>query len=363
MKIGILTFHRSDSYGATLQSYAMLKALEALGCDAEFIDYVNPYEQQKHKPRSKGLKRILKNIKWKISSRLFRTESHLKRAFGNSSELYGNHITGRKYVSHEDLDTIEYDILLSASDQIWNPFITNGIDDAYLLAHGKAKSRISYASSMGSHILTEEEKPVYKKCLDAFDSISVREQFAKDELSKLTDKTIDVVCDPTMLLDREDWIAFSDKAAPLQEGKYAIGFFVGGYPPENMKCVTQAKKLYGVPVYCIQKNGRRRKPFDKCIPGVTVPEFVRYLRDAEYVITDSFHGAVLALILGRPLFPLINRSNPVRVTELMRSLGLEDSLNSSEPVDCKNVNAKLEEMREHGREWLKTAIEKGYGQH
>lgn len=362
-RVGILTFHRSDSYGASLQAYATIKAVEQLGYDAELIDYTNSYEQQKHKSRGQGIKRVLKDAKWQIASRLFRNSQWLNRAFGNKEVFYEGCISKEKYHNHDELSKAHYDILLAGSDQIWNPDITDQIDTAYLLEYGKAEKRVSYASSMGSRALFEKEKEVFRELLSKFDAIGVREEFAKKELSELTDVPISVVCDPTILVDEAIWNRMADQVDVrriIDKPKYAIAFFVGGYTKEIMELVQQAKRNVNDPIYNIQKNKRYRFGFDKCLAGITVPEFVALLKNAEYVITDSFHGVVLSMLLKKNVVPLINRKNPVRVEELLQAVGLKERLNNpdlvNKTIDYEYVDEKLNQMKKYGLSWLNNAM-------
>lgn len=362
-KVGIMTFHRSDSYGASLQAYATIKAVEQLGYEAELIDYTNSYEQQKHKSRGHGIKRVLKDIRWQITSRVFQNSRWLDRAFGNKDAFYENCISKDKYHNHDELSKAHYDVLLAGSDQIWNPDITGQIDTAYLLEYGSAEKRVSYASSMGSRTLSEEEKEIFRELLSNFNAIGVREVFAKKELSELTDIPISVVCDPTILVDEAIWNRMADQVDVrriIDKPRYAIAFFVGGYTKEIMELVQHAKRKVNVPIYNIQKNKRYRFGFDKCLAGITVPEFVTLLKNAEYVITDSFHGVVLSLLLKKSVVPLINRKNPVRVEELLQSVGLKERLNNpdllNKTIDYKYVDEKLNQMKEYGLSWLNNAM-------
>ena len=95
--------------------------------------------------------------------------------------------------------------MVAGSDQLWNPLISGKLDPLFFLQFGKAKKRISIASSLGSYILTDSEKEIVRNYLKIFDSISVREAFAKNQLQSLTDKSIKVLMDPTLLLTKEFW--------------------------------------------------------------------------------------------------------------------------------------------------------------
>ena len=346
-KVGIMTYHNSHSYGASLQAYATLKALCDLGYDAYLVDYRNKYEQQRFKPHGKGLKNKLKDIKTKTAYYLLGSSKNYNRAFGNRNEMYQDRISS---------DGI-WDTLITGSDQTWNLDITGGLDPMYFLRFGDANRRISYAASMGSRKFTDEESEKIKEYLKDYDAIAVREQFAKDEISKLTDTPIKIVCDPTLLIT--DWSDITADISRYSHGKkFALAMFIGGCTERNIAFVKKARKMIDVPILDIHNsNSFPRDGFDKCISGVTVPEFVSLIRESEYVITDSFHGVAMSILLGKKVLPLINAKNPERVTYLLKSIGLEDMIENTEVlkenVDYSEAYKKIESIRQDSLDWLK----------
>lgn len=361
--VGILTFHRSRSYGASLQAYATLKALQKIGCDAEFIDYTNAFEQRMHKPRGNRLERLYRYIRWVIKSTLLRDAYWKQRAFGNIDSFYEGHISKQEYCNHHALMNAHYDVMLAGSDQIWNPEITNGLDTAFLLEFGQAKRRVAYASSMGSKAVNEETEDQFRRLIPAFDAIGVREAFVREQLSPFTDKEIAVVCDPTFLLQRCDWDSVADSVEVRRITKlprYALSYFVSGYTKHNMELAASAKMLSDVPLCNIHMNRYRRRGIDRMLAGITCPEFLALIKNAEYVITDSFHGIVFSIVFEKSFIPLTNQKNPVRVRELMHALGLEDRIDDSQAlqqaIDYDVVRARVAEMRDKGLSWLEDAL-------
>jgi polysaccharide pyruvyl transferase WcaK-like protein len=286
----------------------------------------------------------------------------LRKAFENVDSYYGHRVSQKHYARPEDVDEAEYDVLLAGSDQIWNPRITGHTDPVYLLKHGKAKRRASYASSIGSVTLSEDEKEVFRECLARFDAVSVRERHAKEQLERATDKQIQVVADPTLLVKPERWSGFAASTATeriVGKPKYAIAFFVGGYTRAYAQRIRAFKT--GVRAYNIQKNNRMRAGFGRVLAGVDIAAFLALIRDAEFIATDSYHAVVFSLMFQKKFVPFVNEGNSVRVAELLDRLGLKDRLNDpgslQREIDYPAVMKRLDALRAESLDWLRGALE------
>ena len=360
-RIGVLTFHKSDSYGACLQAYATVEFLNQQGYAAEAVDYTNQYEQRFRKLFYSENGKISGFFSSVVKNIFFHKNYYRKKAFGNMEHYCA--ISKEKYVNYRELDNATYDVLVVGSDQVWNRNITNGLDEAFLLLHGKAAQRMSISSSMGSITLTDEEKKMFKKAFEKFTAISVREDFAKAQLLETTNKAIKVLMDPTFLLEKEDWIQKlvqkSNRYGNIKE-KYILTFFLS--PDETykakMKRLTDKLKL---PVWSIQAIGIKRIESDRIILGATVADFLALIANAEVVVTDSFHGTAMSINLGKNFVAFKNKGNPVRVMALLDTLGLSNRLDMNEeeycPVDYGKVQGVLKPLREDSKKWIVHAIE------
>jgi len=354
-KIGIVTFHKAFSYGARLQAIATQKAINKLGYNCEFIDYSNKWEVDSYK--GKSLKNRIKNL-------LKRKDFWLKQAFEDYESFYDGNVSKQKYTDIEKMKDVKYDTLVAGSDQIWNAGITGTIDPVYLLDFGKSENRISYASSMGSHIINENELEVYRKCINRINRISVREEFAKNELKKVTQKEIEIVIDPTMLIKKEEWdgvIKSKEKRYEnITKDQYILSFFVGGKVESYSKELKQVKEKLKLPIYNIQMSKIKHKNIDKPIAGATVSDFINLIKNAAFIVTDSFHGTVFSLLYQKNFLPLKNKGNPIRVKELLEYLGIGDIYNNTDNVekhlDYNIINEKIEFKRKNSMDWLEKAL-------
>lgn len=271
----LLTFHMTWSYGACLQAFATLEALKNVGCKAEILNFINPHERKgnetpfqliKEGDFKAGFIAAAKNIifqRAKLHARAFeKFHSRLPR-------------TERAYTSCAQMADIEADALIVGSDQVWNPFITGGIEPAFFLQFGKATRRLSLASSLGSHTYNEIEQQEIREYLNKFDAISVREAHAVEQIAPLTDKPVFRCLDPTLLLDREYWRAFSQKPEGFKGNeRYILVFNLASRTDKEMELWKRFSIDSGLPLWRISNNTFKDKVFDRLLLGMTPEEFV-----------------------------------------------------------------------------------------
>lgn len=359
-KIGIVTFHRSTSFGACLQAFATYKFLQKKGFEPEMVDYVNKEEQKFKSLMYKENGRLSGYITSLAKNVLLKKRYYAEKSFGHPEKYYK--MSGKTTSNKKDLESLEYDVLVSASDQIWSSAITHGLDDVYLLQFGKAKRRISIASSMGSTKLTSEEHEVFKKAFQTFHAISVREPYAAEQLTNDTDKSIKILMDPTFLLGKQDWeemLIFKSKYKHTNE-KYILTFFVAPQPNYRERVQEYAKK-FNLKVWSIQPTAKDRVGSDRIFAGVQIEDFVAMVKNASLVITDSFHGTALSLNMNTNFVSFKNVGNPVRVEALLKSLQIEERIDmlpeNYSKVNYSEVNTKLAHLRKDSQDWIIEAVE------
>ena len=358
-KIGVVTFHRSPSYGACLQAYATVEFLNANGHNSELIDYTNKYEQRFTKVFCKESSHWSSYITTFIKNWLLGKKYYTRKAFCNPEKRYP--MSNRRYTDLSQMQDVTYDALVVGSDQVWNRHITDGLDKAFLLQFGNAKQRLSIASSLGSVELTNEELSDFREAFQSFSNISVREQYAKDQLQPLTDREIKVLEDPTFLLSKDMWLekfAVKSKYYHYKEN-YILTFFLGADASYGERVQQYANKM-GLPVWSIQSTFVKRFPCDKLLSGATVEDFVALFANAALILTDSFHGTAISINLQKDFVSFRYKSNPKRVMYLLDKLGLSDHLDmpadAFRSIDYAAVNSVLGPMREDSRQWILDAI-------
>lgn len=298
MKVGIIThYYKSVNYGGNLQAYALCKFLEKKGYSAEQISY-DISKQQSVKTR---LKLKLRNLYFIHSPSFAINRAKRKKAILSFNENRIPH--SKRYNCDTIKDSVnDYGVFIVGSDQVWHP---NAVCDAYLLDFVPSeKTKISYAASLAVNELSEDVMMRYKKSLACFDAISVREDKAKELLSGVVNKEIEVSVDPTLLLSRDEWDNVCSERQITEN--YLFCYFLGDdlshrklareyAEQKNLKIVT-LPNLKGKFREC--DNG-----FGDCLLyNVSPSDFISLIKHSQMVFTDSFHATVFSLLYEKEFF-------------------------------------------------------------
>ena len=340
MKIGTLTFHRACNYGGALQCFALVKALRSMGYDAEVVDYRNPAIEKTYQIISTN------SIKGFLSSLLLWRHSLQKRRNFRTFSKQFIPMSKHVYKTAEELCN-QYDLCFIGSDQVWSKRINHGFDPVYW---GRFKGRKgTYAASMGTdHDFTQKEYDDIKSYLTNFDYLSTREESLRDEIASLTDKSIKIVVDPTLLLSIKDYEEISIKP---KEENYVL-YYQMQYNSQSKDFVTNIAKQLNCKVITLMGPNEKYEGVEhihKTVPQVNVQEFVGYILHAKCVIASSFHGTALPLAMRKDFYFLAN-SRIDRSANLLRHLGALDRMKDSsevvafEPVNYKRIESKLEDF-------------------
>lgn len=342
MKIGIITIHNSPNYGACLQAFSLYEYLRQQGYDVEIIDLLRPYFKEfKASKKFKPYQHNTLPIKQKIKRIIISLLKHNNENIGQPKQQYisplslekfkefNSHIKySKQYNSIDELykNPPQYDVYITGSDQVWNPTQDYCLEPYFLTFVRKGK-KISYASSIGINELNNKEKRDFSKWLSSYDMISVREVAAKQLLQPLLkDKKIEIVADPTFLLDIDFW----GKLIIKPSIKNYILLFTLSYDTSMVDyglklCKESNKKL--VVLNLNQPN--ILNPQYIPITDAGPKEFLGYIANADMIITDSFHCTVFSIILKVPQFftyiaPWNLRGS--RITNLLKTFHLENHL-------------------------------------
>lgn len=368
--IGIITIHKINNYGSVLQAYALQKVCEDFGYEVEIIDYDFPnnfHQNNKYANVSDTQQNEPKLIK-----ALF-AKSLIKQHKGISSfvKKYQN-LSDKKYHQVEDFtaNPPSYDVYITGSDQLWSPRHCNG-DPAFMLYFAPDNAlKISYAASIGSNAIPEELKKAYIELLSRYKHISVRENTGADVIRSLIGKDATVVLDPTLLLNRDEWNKIATPKRLVRK-KYILCYFLN-YTFNAFPYVDElAKDIQRQTGYEIVRVAR---PPHKLSVGNTTykidasPEdFLALIRDAEIVLTTSFHGTAFAVNYAKPVFTVVQDRNASdsRQVSLMQNLGLDRQVLSVKDeyptVSDANYNvekeqAVLNQLRLNSKLYLEKAL-------
>ena len=364
-KASLITMHRIYNYGSVLQSYATQRILEEAGLECEILDYISPFRAKKPlflecPPKLEGhkLKKALYYMA-KIPSFALKDIT-----FGSFIRKYLK-LSSKKYVTNADIlrDPPKADIYITGSDQVWNSKYNHGVDPSYYLNYAQPGfQKIAFVASFGRNELSEEEAEAVKPLLQEYESISVREDSAADILAKMGIEG-KVLIDPTLQLKKEDWIALASPR--LVKQPYLLLFLL--YNEDNGASAYAQKIAKSTGLKVVKLSWELRKPngVDILLTHRKPQDFLSLFANAEYVVTNSFHGVAFSINLNRE-FSFVPRSEfNGRIESLLRLTGLESrkisNINDIGLIDVrieyKKVNAVLKNERSKARQYLSTVIE------
>lgn len=339
VKIGVLsTFYHNYNYGGKLQAYAMIQALKALGCEAEQVQY-----EQHSRARARSIEstvsKVAKNAAYRhaICQRmLYSFQPSIQQKLNirrTAIDQFDSDVSHSQTVYSDStlpscLD--EYDAFLVGSDQVWNPSL---FKKGYFLDFvAPDKYKFSYAASLSSEI-PGAMGAFYQAQLNRFDGISVREKSAVSALGKLNIETpVEYVVDPTLLFGSDFW-AEQAKRGKAPQSPYIFCYFLGysAKPRKFAKRLAEKREVMTVCMPHMLGTSRQLYFFDMTASrqanyNIGVYDFLALIQKAEFVLTDSYHAAIMAtqfkkqfIVFDRSGFPEMN----VRADDLLSMFGLQ----------------------------------------
>lgn len=365
MKIGILTFHKAKNYGALLQAYALQKKINDNNYEAEIIDYDCPKFKNMYSLFNFKNIRNIKSFFRELVTTYYKFQKYNK--FNNFIKKYIK-ISNRKNINRNGLNELNelYDIFITGSDQVWSNSCAD-FDKTYFLdfVNNKEKKN-SYAASFGMKEIPPLQNEEYKKLLNDFNKISVREERGKEIIEKeLNVGNATLVCDPTFLLKKSEWeeIALKNKI----KDKYILVYDL--YNSKSLiNFVKDIAQKYNYKIISLQSRLKKDIEDSIAIRTAGIEEFITLFKNAEIVVTNSFHGTVFSIIFNKKFFVEYLKENEVsnirlenilsmyRLTDRVIEDGNNNSIESS--IDYKNVNDILEREREKSLNFINEMLQK-----
>lgn len=327
MKIGILTFHNADNYGAVLQCYALQETIRQV-CPHDAVcvaDYQNRVIQ-----KSYAYVQVRKHIVLMLLQLLYipaRMRAH--RQFERFR---------KQYLNIESAAAERCELRVYGSDQIWNPWLTG--NDAVYFGAGYAGKKAAYGASDGGQLELNTETAAL---LRGFSAISCREQTLSTRLERLLGEgKIQTVCDPVLLLEKEHWLKI---AVRPREMRYVVLYRVS----ENSSIVNETQRFahrFGRQVIeLVYVRGLRTL---LCVSrrfaaGVSPQEFLGYIAYADFVCTTSFHGTAFSIVFEKDFYAFRFEKGSERIRDMLSRVGLQDRFIAAVPEHA--------DWQSHGIDW------------
>lgn len=376
MKIAVITLPLHTNYGGVLQAYALKKVLEGLGHEVDVIDreakFVMPPAWKMPFVHCKRM--FLNLISFGKGPEVYRERrimAELPVVGKDVMEFTRRHVAPRIVRDYRDLRMGEYDAFVVGSDQVWRPDYFGRIEDAFLqFTSSWNVKRISYAASFGTDLLeyTYQQLDACSRLLKRFDAVSVRE----DSGVAVCDEWLDVenvkhVLDPVMLMSREAYSALASGASSRPAADKLMLYILDKNP--RKQAVVNRVSLW----FEDNVHDASVAPLDPAVPleSRTVPSMEQWLscfEDASFIVTDSFHATVLAIIFHKPFIVLGNQKRGLtRITSLLEQFGLESRLvDAMDPddeseyylsgIDWEDVDSRLEALTGKSMDFLANAL-------
>ena len=359
-KIGILTFQRAINYGAMLQMYALQKMIKKLGAEAEIIDYDCPRISEGYRAFAfRALYHPRLFIHTLLNFVIQHNRNQKFEKFEKQHMTFSFKMKKNELVKASD----SYDAYIVGSDQVWNPLITGG-DTAYFLDFVKEnRKKFSYAASFGVSSWPKNYDVPVGRLLEAFHWISTREKTGAEIVRDVTAKMppLTVAVDPVFLLKKETWQKFVK--SELVKTPYIFVYVVGsGNQEEVYQCARKLAKEKNLPIINLRyAKSMRHKGFKigHVVYNVGPDEFVSYIGNAAYVVTDSFHATAFSTIFHKEMYVSKPGKVSSRITDLFATVGIEGRFigESVKDISWEKVDQKLELARKDSLKYLKQIVD------
>ena len=373
----IITHPILSNYGGILQAYALRTALSKVGIQAQSIHYIPRYAHSR--PGVAGLRSA-----WRYWAPLLKIIAAPQASLPQYEQYPFLHASfRRKFMSPWVLDNkrenlsrlTQQDSFIVGSDQVWRALYANSLERLtyFFLDFATPEQRrnsIAYAASFGSDAWegTPEETAECARLLKEFKAVSVREHSGIRICQEELETEAVQMPDPTLLLNAKDYSTIIRKSRARRSCSPFNAVYLLDETAEKQSLLAELAAQLPQQMQHLTPHSQARKLRDR-LP-LSIPQWLRYIRDAEFVITDSFHGCVFAIIFNKPFVCLGNESRgTARFDSLLGTFGLQERLLTNPtaervsecmrtPINWERVNAIRHGEQQRAFDFLKQNLEK-----
>jgi len=375
-KIAILTQPLKSNYGGIIQNYALQKVLKNNDFNVITVDRDYPEFSKIKLTLSFYKRKILSFLK--NNNNVVLSKKNLKEILSNSTNFIETNINRTSKIRNEKaltdvFDTNNFDAVIVGSDQVWRPMYSPNIYNYYLdfLIDNKNIKKIAYAASFGTDQweYDKDQTQYCKELVEEFDLVTVREKSALKLVENNFNVKAHFVLDPTLLLSKEDYnnLIYYEKSLINNKGIYT---YVLDRNTDKNNLISNIEEILDTKSFFCQPKFSINQPISKTIEDYKYPKVQQWLKgfnDADFIITDSFHGTVFSIIYNKPFIAIANKERGAsRFESLLEELGLLDRLVYSNAevteelikrkIDFDTVNSKIKILKEQSLQLLLSSI-------
>lgn len=340
--VAIITWHYYHNFGSALQAYALQASIKKLEKNVKILNYrdliFGKYSQSKLKLQS-----VLHLLFSKKTERLSYAFPFFQEKYFYQTTL----VTDRQKLG--DIGR-KFDTVVCGSDQIWAP---NALNTVYLLDFLPERTeKVSYAASIGLNEIPIDKQQVYRDALKSFKAVSIREQKGAELLKDVCDIDAQVVLDPTLLLNKEEWTQLEQPVQKLIDSRFLFCYLLKADHNYKNRILEYAKEK-NQEVLGFSAN-ESDNSWMRILKNIGPCEFLWLIHHADTVITDSYHGTIFSLLYHKR-FITIERFNSddgicqnSRIDQLRSNFGLEKEIvpqNLPEKLSVSETDYSLFEER------------------
>ncbi|HAW6060341.1 TPA: polysaccharide pyruvyl transferase family protein [Citrobacter braakii] len=337
MRIGIVTIHKANNYGAVLQATATGIYLKKYGSVFYINNNDSKYLQEqlnliRFSFSIKGILRTLKDI-LRVKNRYY-SINKFKKHF----EKYYNELDVKNNIS----EIKKLNVIVCGSDQIWNPQCTNGNDDIngyyFLDFAGEETILFSYASSAGSYQYDDSQLAKIKSYLNKFSKIGVREIDLSNTLNKKINVNSQVVLDPTLLISKEDWDNLPREKIKNLPQKYIFVYIIN-HNVNTDSIIKEISSKYNLKIVSLTQEIFPNHNADIYIKDVGPLSLIELIQKSNCVVTDSFHGCCISITYEKQFLVIHPGKGKInRISSLFDALNITEDNILNEKTDIENIN-------------------------
>lgn len=305
----IITLYDDSNFGNKIQNYAVQTYFQSMGiCVTTVIDALGAKPERICCNPIKIIKRVAHFVLQHIGLDKNRIK---KKKLLNKRRLYikgfsDEYLTTTSFINYRHLPcdfAKQFDYFITGSDQVWHCWRNDRYElEYFLLMFADPSQRITIAPSFGFDEFPKKYLSIYKRGLEGFEYLSVREERGAELIKALTGKDATVLLDPTMLIDISEWLKILRKPSQYTDDGYIFVYMLDGFKGEVKEMTCKLANEIGLKVIDIMD-------IDSDYYIHTRPdEFLYWIHNARLVVTDSFHASVFSILFNRP-FVVTERSD------------------------------------------------------